>query len=222
MTKRPAVVLLTVLLCSLAAPMAVSAELSGSIEAGASTVTLQPTSPSAGDDLSITIAFLNTQSQSAYTVEYYVYMDTVNENQLLEQGIISEIAGDGMESKTVYWNGLTEGAHRVWIKFQHDDALIQTFSVPFDVSGLPDLRVTGAEVLNASTLKAGDLTTVEVDVSNVGSEPAAASVLGVALNGAAMDNVAVDALAAGASTTLTVEFDAPPTGEYVLRLTPRR
>ena len=220
MTKRPAVVLLTVLLCSLAAPMAVSAELSGSIEASASTVTLQPTSPSAGDDLSITIAFLNTQSQSAYTVEYYVYMDTVNENQLLEQGIINEIASDGMESKIVYWNGLTEGEHRVWIKFQHDDAPSQTFSVPFDVSGLPDLRVTDAEVLNASTLKTGDLTTVEVDVSNVGSEPAAASVLGVALNGAAMDNVAVDALAAGASTTLTVQFDAPPTGEYVLRLTP--
>ena len=70
MSKRPAVVLLALLLCSLAGPMVVSAEQSGSIEASASTVTLQPSTPSAGDDLAITIAFLNTASQSAYTVEY--------------------------------------------------------------------------------------------------------------------------------------------------------
>ena len=45
MSKRPAVVLLALLLCSLAGPMVVSAEQSGSIEASASTVTLQPSTP---------------------------------------------------------------------------------------------------------------------------------------------------------------------------------
>ena len=75
-------------------------------------------------------------------------------------------------------------------------------------------------MLNASSLKTGDDASVEVDVSNVGSESAAASVLGVALNGVAMDNLAVMALDAGASTTVTVNFTAPPTGEHVLRLTP--
>ena len=44
--------------------------------------------------------------------------------------------------------------------------------------------------------------------------------LGVALSGVALDSLAVAALDAGASTTLTVNFTAPPTGEYVLRLTP--
>ncbi|MEC7411436.1 MAG: CARDB domain-containing protein, partial [Candidatus Thermoplasmatota archaeon] len=95
-----------------------------------------------------------------------------------------------------------------------------TFSVPFEVSGLPDLRVTGAELLDQSSLKTGDAASVEVEVSNVGSEPAAASVLGVALNGVAMDGLAVVALDAGASTNVTVNFSAPPTGEYVLRFTP--
>ena len=137
MSKRPAVVLLALLLCSLAGPMVVSAEQSGSIEASASTVTLQPSTPSAGDDLAITIAFLNTASQSAYTVEYFVYKDTVNADRLLEQGIINEIEADGMTSKTVYWNGLTEGQHRVWVAFEHDGDTRQTFSVPFEVSGLP-------------------------------------------------------------------------------------
>ena len=220
MSKRPAVVLLALLLCSLAGPMVASAEQSGSIEAGASTVTLQPSTPSAGDDLAITIAFLNTASQSAYSVEYSVYKDTVNADRLLEQGIINEIEANGMHSQTVYWNGLTEGQHRVWVAFEHDGDTRQTFSVPFDVDGLPDLRITGAEMLNASSLKTGDDASVEVDVSNVGSESAAASVLGVALNGVAMDNLAVMALDAGASTTVTVNFTAPPTGEHVLRLTP--
>ncbi len=220
MSKRPAVVLLALLLCSLAGPMVVSAEQSGSIEASASTVTLQPSTPSAGDDLAITIAFLNTASQSAYTVEYFVYKDAVNADRLLEQGIINEIEADGMTSKTVYWNGLTEGQHRVWVAFEHDGDTRQTFSVPFEVSGLPDLRVTGAELLDPSSLKTGDAASVEVEVSNVGSEPAAASVLGVALNGVAMDGLAVVALDAGASTNVTVNFSAPPTGEYVLRFTP--
>jgi len=220
MSKRPAMVLLALLLCSLAGPMVVSAEQSGSIEASASTVTLQPSTPSAGDDLAITIAFLNTASQSAYTVEYFVYKDTVNADRLLEQGIINEIEAEGLTSKTVYWNGLTEGQHRVWVAFEHDGDIRQTFSVPFEVSGLPDLRVTGAEVVDASSLKTGDDATVEVDISNIGSEPAAASVLGVALSGVALDSLAVAALDAGASTTLTVNFTAPPTGEYVLRLTP--
>jgi len=220
MSKRPAMVLLALLLCSLAGPMVVSAEQSGSIEASASTVTLQPSTPSAGDDLAITIAFLNTASQSAYTVEYFVYKDTVNADRLLEQGIINEIEAEGLTSKTVYWNGLTEGQHRVWVAFEHDGDIRQTFSVPFEVSGLPDLRVTGAEVVDASSLKTGDDATVEVDISNIGSEPAAASVLGVALSGVALDSLAVSALDAGASTTLMVNFTAPPTGEYVLRLTP--
>lgn len=220
MSKRPAMVLLALLLCSLAGPMVVSAEQSGSIEASASTVTLQPSTPSAGDDLAITIAFLNTASQSAYTVEYFVYKDTVNADRLLEQGIINEIEAEGLTSKTVYWNGLTEGQHRVWVAFEHDGDIRQTFSVPFEVSGLPDLRVTGAEVVDASSLKTGDDATVEVDISNIGSEPAAASMLGVALSGVALDSLAVAALDAGASTTLTVNFTAPPTGEYVLRLTP--
>ncbi|MBV18655.1 MAG: hypothetical protein CMA56_02190 [Euryarchaeota archaeon] len=220
MSKRPAMVLLALLLCSLAGPMVVSAEQSGSIEASASTVTLQPSTPSAGDDLAITVAFLNTASQSAYTVEYFVYKDTVNADRLLEQGIINEIEAEGLTSKTVYWNGLTEGQHRVWVAFEHDGDIRQTFSVPFEVSGLPDLRVTGAEVVDASSLKTGDDATVEVDISNIGSEPAAASVLGVALSGVALDSLAVAALDAGASTTLTVNFTAPPTGEYVLRLTP--
>ena len=42
-----------------------------------------------------------------------------------------------MTSKTVYWNGLTEGQHRVWVAFEHDGDTRQTFSVPFEVSGLP-------------------------------------------------------------------------------------
>ena len=48
MSKRPAVVLLALLLCSLAGPMVVSAEQSGSIEASASTVTLQPSNAFCG------------------------------------------------------------------------------------------------------------------------------------------------------------------------------
>lgn len=220
MSKRPAVLLLALLLCSLAGPMVASAELSGSIEASASTVTMQPSAPSAGDDLAISIAFLNTASQSAFTVEYSVYKDAVNPDRLLEQGIIDEIPANSIDTKTVYWNSLTEGSHRVWVTFEHGGDTVQTFSVPFNVSGLADLRVTGAEMLNASDLKTGDAATVEVDVSNIGTEPAGASVLGVALNGAAMGNVAIEALAAGSTTTVSVEFTAPPTGEYVLRLTP--
>ncbi|DAC09149.1 MAG TPA: hypothetical protein D7I09_06590, partial [Candidatus Poseidoniales archaeon] len=149
MSKRPAMVLLALLLCSLASPMAVSAELSGSIEVDASNVTLQPSAPSAGDDMAISIVFLNTASQTAFTVEYTVYKDAVNPDKVLEQGIIEEIPANGMDTKTVYWNGLTEGAHRVWISFEHAGDTRQTLSVPFNVSGLPDLRVTGAEVLNA-------------------------------------------------------------------------
>ncbi len=213
-------VLLALLLCSLASPMAVSAELSGSIEVDASNVTLQPSAPSAGDDMAISIVFLNTASQTAFTVEYTVYKDAVNPDKVLEQGIIEEIPANGMDTKTVYWNGLTEGAHRVWISFEHAGDTRQTLSVPFNVSGLPDLRVTGAEVLNASELRTGDAATVEVDVSNIGTESAGASVLGVALNGVALGNVAIGALGAGETTTVNVEFDAPPTGEYVLRLTP--
>ena len=102
--------------------------------------------------MAITVAFLNTASQSAY-VEYFVYKDTVNADRLLEQGIINEIEADGMTSKTLYWNGLTEGQHRVWVAFEHDGDTRQTFSVPFEVSGLPDLRVTGAELAGASNLK---------------------------------------------------------------------
>ena len=223
MSKRPAVLLLALLLCSLAGPMVASAELSGSIEASASTVTMQPSAPSAGDDLAISIAFLNTASQSAFTVEYSVYKDAVNPDRLLEQGIIDEIPANSIDTKTVYWNSLTEGPHRVWVTFEHGGDTVQTFSVPFNVSGLADLRVTGAEVLNASDLKTGDAATVEVDVSNIGTEPAGASVLGVALNGAAMGNVAIEALAAGSTTTVSVELPLhrPASTYCALRQTPK-
>ncbi|WP_086857335.1 CARDB domain-containing protein [Amycolatopsis lexingtonensis] len=82
----------------------------------------------------------------------------------------------------------------------------------------PDLVVTGTTWTPANPDETSQVT-VSATVKNAGTAPAPATTVNVALGGTVVGNAAVGALAAGASTTVTVTAGTRPQGSYSVTAT---
>ncbi len=219
MLRGRATGLVVLLLMTLVVPSPAAAESSGAIEASAATVTIGDGSDVyAGDAVTITITFVNTQVSAATEVNWFVYKDGLN--NVLDGGVVSLIEGGSSVDVQVTWNSVTEGEHRVYVKFNQGGDADAIFNKAFTVNGLPDLRVAEAEVGPTNGLFSGDQATLSVRVLNAGSESAVASLLGLQLGSVTLPSEAVPALAAGESTWVNTTFTAPETGDHTLRVTP--
>ena len=219
MLRGRAAGLVVLLLLTLVVPSPAASESSGAIEASAATVTVGDGSTLyAGDAVTITITFVNTQVSAATEVNWFVYKDGLN--NLLDGNVVSLIEGGSSVDVQVTWNSITEGEHRVYVKFNQGGDADAIFNKAFTVNGLPDLRVAEAEVSPSNGLFSGDEATLSVRVLNAGSENASASLLGLQLGSTTLPSEDVPALAAGESAWVNTTFTAPGTGDHTLRVTP--
>ena len=202
-------------------PLNVSAVEVGDIQASASGVAFSPSSPKAGDTVTIYLGIYNSGQSFATDVEYTFYRTALGPNNIIEQGRI-DIAGEATEEVSTQWINVIEGEHElhVQIEYPRDSGTMADFYVPFTVTGLPNLKVTTLEVSPLSGIFAGDTVTLSSLVRNTGSEPAGASVLHVDLPGNDDQDLATPGLAAGALAWVNTTFIAPESGAHSIFVTP--
>lgn len=220
MLRGRAAGLVVLLLLTSLVPAPSHAAQSGFISASESTVLIQPSTIYAGDSVTITVTFINTQAGAATNISWAVYGDSMDSNSRLKGATINLIPGNSNHQEQVVWNSVTEGLHRVYVEFNHNQVSSTSFDVAFEVLGLPDLHVVDAYLESVDDLHSGDETTLQAEVMNAGSEPAEASQLGVQLDGAVLPSIAVPALQAGERVWINTTLSAPATGEHTLRLLP--
>jgi len=213
-------VLAILLLCIASVPMPISAEQSGSIQAGASNVALQPQNPQAGDSVTIYLQMFNSGNY-ATDVEYAFYRDFRGPNQLLKEATV-DIDTNTSEEVSVVWPGVTEGEHEIHITFEHPRGSgdIAHFWVDFNVAGLPNLKVTQTELTPSTGILSGDTVMLSSLVRNVGTQPAASSTLHIDLPDGSDLDVTTPSVAAGETEWVNTTFTAPDSGSYTIMVTP--
>jgi hypothetical protein len=202
-------------------PVSVSAEQVGDIQASPSTVALSPSSPKAGDTVTIYLTMYNSGQSFAPDVEYTFFRNGLGSSNIIEQGTVDIDAGMTAEVST-QWVSVVEGEQEVIIEIEHPRGSGTTtdFFVPFTVTGLPNLKVTNLEVSPTTGIFAGDTVTVSSLVRNTGSEPAGASVLHFDLPGAADQEIATPSIDAGETEWINTTFAAPASGSHTIFVTP--
>ena len=213
-------VLAILLLCIASVPMTISAEQSGSIQASASTVALLPQNPQAGDSVTINLQMFNSGNY-ATDVEYAFYRDFRGPNQLLKEATV-DIDTNTYEEVSVVWPGVSEGEHEIHITFEHPRGSgdIAHFWVEFNVTGLPNLKVTQTELTPSSGILSGDTVTLSSLVRNVGTQPAASSTLHIDLPDGVDLDLNTPPIAAGSTQWVNTTFTAPSSGSYTIQVTP--
>jgi len=213
-------VLAILLLCIASVPMTISAEQSGSIQASASTVALLPQNPQAGDSVTINLQMFNSGNY-ATDVEYAFYRDFRGPNQLLKEATV-DIDTNTYEEVSVVWPGVSEGEHEIHITFEHPRGSgdIAHFWVEFNVTGLPNLKVTQTELTPSSGILSGDTVTLSSLVRNVGTQPAASSTLHIDLPDGVDLDLTTPPIAAGSTQWVNTTFTAPSSGSHTILVTP--
>ncbi|RJU99244.1 MAG: hypothetical protein DWC04_01230 [Candidatus Poseidoniales archaeon] len=202
-------------------PLNVSAEQVGDIQASAATVAFSPSSPQAGDTVTIYLTMYNSGQSYATDVEYTFYREALGSSNLIEQGRV-DIEAESTAEVSTQWINVIEGEHEVVIEIEHPrgSGVTTDFYVPFTVTGLPNLKVTTVEISPTSGVFAGDQVTLSSLVRNTGSEPAGASVLHIDLPGPNDQELATPSIGAGNSTWVNTTFMAPESGLHTVYVTP--
>ena len=78
MAKELKSILVVVLLALTIIPLSVSSETSGGIQASPSTLSILPTSPEAGDSITILLTLYNSQQSDAFNVDYSFFKDGIS------------------------------------------------------------------------------------------------------------------------------------------------
>ena len=197
-------------------PLGVLAEDSGGVQAGASTVSLQPSNPTEGASTTVILTLYNSNGFTAYDVLYKFYKDGISTGKLAEANTI-DIPAESSIDVEFTWSGLTEGDHKVWIAFDHDGAGEQTFYKSFTVLGLADIEVNTIET-SPSEMNSGDQVLVSVLVENRGSVNAPASKLQIDLDDQSIP-LDVATLDAGSTIWVNQSMTAPGSGTHDITIT---
>ena len=197
-------------------PLGVLAEDSGGVQAGSSTVSLQPSNPTEGASTTVILTLYNSNDFTAYDVLYKFYKDGISAGKLAEANTI-DIPAESSIDVQYTWSGLTEGDHKVWIAFDHDGAGEQTFYKSFTVLGLADLEVNTIET-SPSEMNSGDQVLVSVLVENRGSINAPASKLQIDLDDQSI-SLDVATLDAGSTIWVNQSMIAPGSGTHDVTIT---
>ena len=116
MAKELKSILVVVLLALTIIPLSVSSETSGGIQASPSTLSILPTSPEAGDSITILLTLYNSQQSDAFNVDYSFFKDGISSDKRIEANTVT-IPGESTVDVSTTWNSLTEGTHKVWLHF---------------------------------------------------------------------------------------------------------
>ena len=95
-------------------PVNVSAEQVGDIQASAATVAFSPSSPQAGDTVTILLTMYNSGQSFASDVEYTFYREALGSSNLIEQGRV-DIDAESFAEVSTQWINVIEGEHEVVI-----------------------------------------------------------------------------------------------------------
>jgi hypothetical protein len=160
------------------APTSVSSYDSGGIEASDSTLSILPASPTAGGSITGSLTLSNTNSQTAFDVEYSFYKNGISTNNRLITSTVNIDAND-FETVTAQWDNLVEGENKLWVTYSYNGQTEVEFYHSFIVQGLPNLRVTETILSPDTDIHSGDLISLSTKVTNIGSVDAPASYLGI-------------------------------------------
>ena len=211
--------LVVVLMALTMIPLSVSAETSGGIQASASTLSILPSSPEAGDSITIFLTLYNSQQSDAFDVEYSFFKDEVSSDARIVTNTVN-ILGETPVDVSATWNSLTEGNHKVWVTFSHNGDTEASFFLDFVVTGLPNLRVVETTLSPASGINSGDTVTSSNRITNTGSVDASASTLHFSTSTGEEQFWATPAILAGQSQWVNETFIAPESGTHTIYLNP--
>ncbi|HIG03268.1 MAG TPA: hypothetical protein EYQ53_02640 [Candidatus Poseidoniales archaeon] len=188
-------------------PLSVSADNTGGIEAGPSSIGLSPSEPVMGGSVSISLTLFNDNSVSANDVQYSFYKDGISSSKLLESNVVT-IPGNDFATVNTVWSGLAEGQRKVWISVEYNGDTPLQFYKEFTVAGLANLEVSLLDV-TPSGLRNGDVGNVAALITNTGTVPSDISTTQIGIEGDSSSTVDVIVPAlnpdetAWANTTLT-------------------
>ena len=200
-------------------PMPTSAEDSGGIQASSSSVYIQAPGGTAieGGTVTIRLTLLNDNLVDADDVLYEFYWNGVSPSKLMEANTV-DIPSQTSVDVDVTKSGLTVGEHKVWIRFEYDNAGMQTFYKEFTVIGRADIEVDQISYAPVEDLHSGDPVVISSLVTNSGSENASASRMQIKL-GTATEILEVPSLSSGNSIWMNKTMVAPNSGTHVLEIT---
>jgi RNA polymerase subunit RPABC4/transcription elongation factor Spt4 len=220
MARRAYVVFCVLLMMTSLAPTSVSSYDSGGIEASDSTLSILPASPTAGGSITGSLTLSNTNSQTAFDVEYSFYKNGISTNNRLITSTVNIDAND-FETVTAQWDNLVEGENKLWVTYSYNGQTEVEFYHSFIVQGLPNLRVTETILSPDTDIHSGDLISLSTKVTNIGSVDAPASYLGINYPGSITDvELQTPLINASDYAWVNTTFTAPVTGSYDLILTP--
>lgn len=199
--------------------MPTSAEDSGGVQASSSSVYIQPlgeVSPTEGGAVKIRLTLNNDNLADADDVLYEFYWNGVSPSKLMEANTV-DIPGQTSVDVDLIKDGLTAGEHKVWIRFEYDNAGIQTFYKEFTVAGRPDLEVDQITYSPVEGLHSGDLVEISSLVSNSGSEDASASRMQIKL-GTIIEILDVPPISNGSSVWMNKSIIAPESDTYTVEV----
>ena len=202
------------------APASASSYNSGGIEASDSTLSILPASPTAGGSIIGSLTLQNTNSQTAFDVEYSFYRNGISSSNRLITSTVNIDAND-FQTVTAQWDNLVEGENKLWVTYSYNGQPEVEFYHSFTVLGLPNLRVTETVLSPSTNLHSGDTISLSTKITNIGSVDAQASYLGINYPGSIPDvELQTPAINASESAWVNTTFTAPATGSYNLILTP--
>jgi len=202
------------------APASASSYNSGGIEASDSTLSIMPANPTAGGSITGSLTISNTNSQTAFNVEYSFYKNGISTNNRIETNTVNIDAND-FKTVTAQWDNLVEGENKLWVTYSYNGQTEVEFYHSFTVQGLPNLRVTETILSPSTDLHSGETISLSTKITNIGSIDAQASYLGINYPGSIADvELQTPAINASESAWVNTTFTAPATGSYNLILTP--
>ncbi|MDE0556942.1 MAG: hypothetical protein OSB30_00540 [Candidatus Poseidoniaceae archaeon] len=219
MAKELKSILVVVLLALTIIPLSVSAETSGGIQASPSTLSILPTSPQAGDSITILLTLYNSQQSDAFNVEYSFFKDEISSEKRIVTNTVN-ILGGSTADVSATWNSLTEGTHKVWVTFSHNGDTEASFYLEFVVTGLPNLQIAETALSPATDIKSGETVTASTRITNTGSVNASASTLHFSTSSGEQQFLPTPAITAGQSQWVNTTFIAPQSGTHTIYLNP--
>ncbi len=220
MAKELKSILVVVLLALTIIPLSVSSETSGGIQASPSTLSILPTSPEAGDSITILLTLYNSQQSDAFNVDYSFFKDGISSDKRIEANTVT-IPGESTVDVSTTWNSLTEGTHKVWVTFSHNGDTEASFYLEFVVAGLPNLQIAETILSPSTGIKSGDNVTSSTRITNTGSVNASASTLHFFMHPSGQEQfLPTPAILAGQSQWVNTTFIAPESGTHTIYLEP--
>lgn len=192
------------------APLALG-ESAGSVDFSNDSLSFSPSSPSEGEDVTVTATLTNSATVQINGVEVSLHPNS-DQNTAFHSETVS-ISASGFIQVQGVWSDIPYGTQTVVLVVTHSGNT-SAVSKSVEVSGMTDLVASNLQLVPTTDLHQGDVIDISVDVTNLGNADAPSSHLLIQLNGGALSELAVAPLPAGLSTTIQTSFNAPAAGNH--------